>query len=75
MLTGSLFNGRSITMESKNLLIAFVWIFVLVITIGLFWVGESYVAGIGGPFIASVILFIVALIFSVLLLQGMKEKK
>ena len=60
-------------MESKNLIIAFVWIFVLVITVALFWVGESYVAGIGGPFIAAVFLFIVALIFSVVLLQGTKE--
>jgi hypothetical protein len=48
---------------------------VIVITVGLFWVGESYVAGIGGPFIASVFLFIVALIFSVVLLQSTKEKK
>jgi hypothetical protein len=60
-------------MESKNLIIAFVWIFVLVITVGLFWVGESYVAGIGGPFVASVFLFIVAIIFSVVLIQGKKE--
>ncbi len=60
-------------MESKNLIIAFMWIFVLVITVGLFWVGESYVAGIGGPFISSVFLFIIALIFSVVLLQGKKE--
>ena len=60
-------------MESKNLIIAFVWIFVLVISVALFWVGESYVAGIGGPFIASVFLFIVALIFSVVMLQGTKE--
>jgi len=60
-------------MESKNLIIAFVWIFVLVISVLLFWVGESYVAGIGGPFVASVFLFVVALIFSVVLLQEVKK--
>ena len=58
-----------VTMESKNLIIAFVWIFVLIISVALFWVGESYVAGIGGPFIASVFLFIVALIFSAVVLN------
>ena len=56
-------------MESKNLVIAFVWIFVLVISVALFWVGESYVAGIGGPFVASALLFIIALIFSAVMLQ------
>jgi len=60
-------------MESKNLIIAFVWIFVLVISVALFWVGESYVAGIGGPFVASVFLFVVALIFSAVLLQEAKK--
>jgi hypothetical protein len=59
-------------MESKNLIIAFVWIFVLAISISLFWVGESYVAGIGGPFVASFLLFIIAIIISALMLQ---EKK
>ena len=56
-------------MESKNLIVAFVWIFVIVISVALFWVGESYVAGIGGPFIASFLLFIIALIFSAVVLQ------
>ena len=60
-------------MESENLIIAFVWIFVLVISVALFWVGESYVAGIGGPFVASVLLFIVALIFSAVVLQQTKK--
>ena len=60
----------SVTMETKNLIIAFVWIFVLIISVALFWVGESYVAGIGGPFIASVGLFIVALIFSAVVLTN-----
>ena len=60
-------------MGSKNLIIAFVWIFVLVISISLFWGGESYVAGIGGPYVASVLLFIIALIFSVALLQEAKK--
>jgi len=56
-------------MESKNLIIAFIWIFVLIISVALFWVVESYVAGIGGPFVASVFLFFVALIFSVVMLK------
>jgi len=60
-------------MESKNLIIGFVWIFVLVISISLFWGGESYVAGIGGPYVASVLLFIIALIFSAALLQEAKK--
>jgi hypothetical protein len=60
-------------MESENLIVAFVWIFVLVISAATFWVGESYVAGIGGPYIASVLLFIVALIFSALMLQKTKK--
>ena len=60
-------------MESKNLIIGFIWIFVLVISVALFWVGESYVAGIGGPYVASVLLFIVALIFSAVLLQETKK--
>jgi len=60
-------------MESKNLVIGFIWIFVLVISVVLFWVGESYVAGIGGPYVASVLLFIVALIFSAALLQETKK--
>ena len=59
-----------VTMESKNLIITFVWIFVIIISVALFWVGESYVAGIGGPFIASVGLFIVALIFSAVVLTN-----
>lgn len=60
-------------MESKNLIIAFVWIFVIVISVALFWIGESYVAGIGGPFVASIILFIVALAFSAVVLQTKKQ--
>ena len=59
-----------VTMESKNLIITFVWIFVIIISVALFWVGESYVAGIGGPFIASVGLFIIALIFSAVVLTN-----
>jgi len=60
-------------MESKNLIITFVWIFVLAISVALFWVGESYVAGIGGPYVASVLLFIIALIFSAAVLQETKK--
>ena len=59
-----------VTMDIKNLIITFVWIFVLVISVALFWVGESYVAGIGGPFIASVFLFIVAIMFSAFVLKA-----
>ncbi|MFB0523180.1 MAG: hypothetical protein ACETV1_05400 [Candidatus Bathyarchaeia archaeon] len=59
-------------MESEHLMIAFVWIFVLVVSVATFWVGESYVAGIGGPYVASVLLFIVALIFSAVMLQKTK---
>ena len=60
-------------MESEHLMIAFVWIFVLVVSVATFWVGESYVAGIGGPYVASVLLFIVALIFSAVMLQKTKK--
>ena len=60
-------------MESKNLIIGFVWIFVLVVSVALFWVGESYVAGIGGPYVASVFLFIVALAISAVVLQETKK--
>jgi len=60
-------------MESKNLIIGFIWIFVLAISVALFWVGESYVAGIGGPYVASVLLFIIALIFSAVMLQETKK--
>ena len=61
-------------MESKNLVIAFVWIFVLVISVALFWVGESYVAGAGGPFVASFLLFIIALVFSAVVLHENGKK-
>ncbi|MCW3981639.1 MAG: hypothetical protein NWE81_00760 [Candidatus Bathyarchaeota archaeon] len=60
-------------MESNNLIIAFVWIFVLVVSVLLFWVGESYVAGIGGPFIAAFALFLIALISSAFILQKAKK--
>jgi hypothetical protein len=49
------------------------WVFVLVISVALFWVGESYVAGLGGPFVASALLFIVALMFSAVVLQETKK--
>ena len=45
-------------MEERSLLVAFIWIFVIVVSVALFWVGETYVVGIGGPFIASFLLFI-----------------
>lgn len=56
-------------MGSKNLIIVFIWIFVIIMSIALFWTGESYVVGIGGPYIASVFLFFVALLSSAILLQ------
>ena len=59
-------------MESKNLVVAFVWVFALIISVVLFWVGESFVAGIGGPFVASFLLFIMALVFSAVVLQQKK---
>ena len=59
-------------MEDRNLLVAFIWIFVIVVSVALFWVGETYVAGLGGPFIASFLLFIIALISSFALLQQKK---
>jgi hypothetical protein len=40
-----------------------------------FWIGESYVAGIGGPFVASAALFIIALLFSVVMLPRTREWK
>ena len=60
-------------MESRNLIIASVWIFVLVISVLLFWVGESYAAGIGGPYVASGFLFFVALIVSAVILPEKKN--
>lgn len=57
-------------MENKNLMVAFIWIFVLVTSVALFWVGESYVVGIGGPFVASVFLFLVALTSSAVLTKS-----
>jgi hypothetical protein len=60
-------------MESVNLIISFIWTFVIAISVGLFWTGTAYVAGVGGPFVASVFLFLVAIITSVLLLQTKKK--
>jgi hypothetical protein len=60
-------------LESVNLIISFIWIFVIVISVGLFWTGTAYVDGIGGPFVASVFLFLVAIVASVVLLQTKKK--
>ena len=60
-------------MESVNLIISFIWIFVIVISVALFWTGTEYVAGIGGPFVASVFLFLVAIVASAVLLQTKKK--
>jgi len=59
-------------MESKNLVVAFVWVFAIVISVTLFWVGEFYVVGIGGPYVGSLILFIIAIIVSAVMVQGKK---
>ena len=40
---------------------------------GLFWTGTAYVAGIGGPFVGSVFIFLVAIVASVVLLQTKKK--
>jgi hypothetical protein len=61
-------------MESRNLTIVSVWIFVLVVSAATFWVGEPYVAGIGGPYIASILLFIIALVFSAVLPQKNRDR-
>jgi hypothetical protein len=60
-------------MEIKNLIVAFVWIFAIVISVVILWVGESYVPGIGGPLVVSGFFFIIALIFSVIMLKGTKK--
>ena len=60
-------------MESRNLIISFVWIFALVVSVATFWVGEDYVAGIGGPYVASALFFIAAFVVSVVMLQGTKK--
>lgn len=44
-------------MESKNLIIACVWTFVLVVTVGTFWIGAE--------FFVLLLLFFIALIVSV----------
>jgi hypothetical protein len=62
--------GRYVIVENQNLMIGFVWVFVLVISVALFGVGELYVYGIGGPFVASVFLFLGALIFSAVMLKA-----
>lgn len=56
-------------MNAKNLTISFVWTFVTVISVALFLVGESSVAGLGGPYVGSVLLFIGALMVSACLIQ------
>ena len=59
--------------ESEDLIISFIWLFAIIISVLLFWIGESYVAGIGGPYIASGLLFFIALIASAaILLQKSK---
>jgi hypothetical protein len=60
-------------MEIKKLIVAFVWIFAVVISVVILWVGDSYVPGILGPLGVSGFFFIIALIFSVIMLQGTKK--
>lgn len=62
-------------METKNILIFGVWAFVIVITIMLFWRGQLSVAGIGGPFVASFLVFIAAMIFSYILMMNLNKKE
>lgn len=60
-------------MENVDLIITFIWIFVIVVSVSLFWTGTAYVAGIGGPFVAAVFLFIVAIGASLVLMQTKKK--
>jgi len=62
-------------MESKNVIILSVWTFFTVTDIGLFWTGERYVGGIGGPYVAGVFLFFVALIFTAWVASWAPESK
>ncbi|UCG45572.1 MAG: hypothetical protein JSV58_01965 [Candidatus Bathyarchaeota archaeon] len=60
-------------MESEDWVITFIWLFTIIISVLLFWVGESYVAGIGGPYIASGLLFFIALVASAAILLQRKK--
>ena len=46
------------------------WIFVLINSAALFWDGESYIAG--GPYGASLLVFIMAIIASAVLIECKK---
>jgi hypothetical protein len=59
--------------DSVNLTISFIWIFVIVVSVGLFWTGTAFVEGIGGPFVASVLLFIISIVASIVLIQTKKK--
>ena len=48
--------------------------FGIVISVALFWVGEPYVAGIGGLFVDSFVLFFIALAFSAVVLQQTRNR-
>jgi hypothetical protein len=61
-------------LETKNIMIFGVWTFVIVITIGLFW-RPGEVVGIGGPFVASLLVFLAAMIFSYYVIEMKPVKK
>ena len=56
--------------QTRNLIVAFVWIFVLVISVASFWDGKEYIAG--GPYGASLLVFIMAIIASAALMECKK---
>ena len=52
------------------MIIAFVWTFVIIISVLLFWDGKEYI--VGGPFIESITLFITAITVSATIAQTKK---
>jgi hypothetical protein len=57
-------------MESRNIILVFMWSFVMVISIISFWDGKEYIAG--GPLGTSLLLFIMAIIVSAFLMMNKK---
>jgi len=57
-------------MKSKNLTIAFVWTFVIVMLVGLFWFGD-----VASAFNVGLIFFFIALSFTSAIVFGLKEEK
>ncbi len=56
--------------ETRNIILVFMWTFVLVISVASFWDGKEYIAG--GPLGASLLLFIMAIIVSGVLIECKK---